>query len=83
MSAVDTRGVRSREDLTRFVRILAEDREEGPEEWQNADLGPFLKAMSAWIDDMEGYYQNRGESVPIRPEWRTLADMLAAARVYE
>jgi hypothetical protein len=83
MTTIETRGVHSRADLARFVRALAQDLKEGPEPWQNAELGPFLEAMSAWIDDMDGYYQNKGESVPIRPEWRTLAEILAAARVYE
>jgi hypothetical protein len=83
MSTIDPRGVRSREDLAQFVRTLADDLRQQPEAWENRDLGPFLEAMSAWIEDMEGYYRNRGEAVPSQPEWSTLAEILAAARVYE
>jgi hypothetical protein len=83
MTTVDTGRVHSREDLAQFVRALAKELRERPEAWQNPDLDSFLEAMSAWIEDMDGYYRNRGESVPSRPEWRTLAEILAAARVYE
>ncbi len=83
MSTDQAREVQSRQDLARFVRRLAQDFKERPEAWENADLGSFLEAMSAWIEDMDGYYQNRGEAVPTRPEWRTLAEIVAAARVYE
>ncbi len=65
------------------MRALAEALRQRPEAWENADLGPFLEAMSAWIEDMDGYYRNRGEAVPNRPDWSTLAEILAAARVYE
>lgn len=83
MTTLDPRGVRSREDLAQFVRGLAEDLRQRPEAWENADLGPFLEAMSAWIEDMDGYYRNRGEAVPVQPQWSTLAEVLAAVRVYE
>ena len=47
------------------------------------DLPAFLEAMAAWVEDMEGYYQNRGEELPDQPRWRTLGEILLAARVYE
>lgn len=75
--------VRTRGDLAEFVRNLAADLKQRPEAGENADLGAFLEAASAWNEDMDGYYQTRGESVPSQPDWRTLAEILAAARVYE
>jgi len=44
--------------------------------WENPDLGRFLDAMVAWTDDM-------GERVPTAASWRTFAEMLCAAKVYE
>jgi hypothetical protein len=32
---------------------------------------------------MENYYVNTGQPVPDPPSWRTFADMLMAARIYE
>lgn len=44
--------------------------------WENPDLGRFLEAMHAWTEDM-------GDRVASQPTWRTFADMLIAAKVYE
>ncbi len=54
-----------------------------PEERENRDLGSFLNAMAGWVEDMDGYYQNRSESVPDQPTWKTVAEILLASRVYE
>lgn len=75
--------VRSSEDLAAFVRRLAEDLRTNPEKWENDKLGSFLEAMSAWIEDMDGYFQNRGEPVPTQPDWKLFARFLSAARFYE
>lgn len=80
---IDPAAVRSREDLSRFVRSLADDLRQRPAEWENADLSSFLDAMSAWVDDMDGFFRSRGEPIPAQPDWRTFAEILAAARVYE
>lgn len=45
-------------------------------EWENPDLGCFLDAMHAWTEDM-------GDRVAPQPSWRTFADMLMAAKIYE
>ncbi len=75
--------VHSREDFVRFVRTLAEQSRRRPDEWENRDLSSYLEAMAAWVEDMDGYYQNRGEAVPAQPPWNLLRDMLEAAKVYE
>jgi hypothetical protein len=73
----------SRMDFVAFVRTLADQCRRRPEEWENRDLPSYLEAMAAWVEDMDGYYQNRGEAVPDQPTWKTLKDILQAARVYE
>ena len=83
MNAPDPRKVQGREDLAEFVRGLAKDFRLQPESWENSDLGNFLEAMGAWVDDMDGYYSNRCESVPAKPDLSTIAEILAAARAYE
>ena len=80
---VDPRAVGSREKFAEFLRNMARDFREHPDNWENADLGTFLGAMAAWIDDMDGYYAANGGSVPDQPTWKTLAEIVAAARVYE
>jgi hypothetical protein len=75
--------LQSREDFVAFVRALAAHLQKNPDLWANRDLPAFLDAMAAWVEDMDGYYRNRGESVPDQPRWQTVGQILLAARVYE
>ena len=70
--------VDSKETFLEFVSALRADWEaRGREpEWENPDLGRFLEAMQAWTEDM-------GDRVAPQPSWRTFADMLMAAKIYE
>jgi hypothetical protein len=78
-----TEGVTTREDLAAFVASLAREARQLPNTWENTDLQSFLEALAAWINDMDGYFLNQGEPAPEQPSWRTVAQMLAAARTYE
>lgn len=78
---VDT--IRSREDFIRFTRALVRDLDQAPHEWENNDLRSFLEAMAAWTEAMDGWYRNVGETMPVTPSWKTLGQILAAAKVYE
>jgi hypothetical protein len=75
--------INSRASFVDFLGPLVNYLQQRPEEWENRDLASFLNAMAAWIEDMEGYYQNRGESVPEQPSWKVLGEILLAARIYE
>ena len=75
--------IKTREDLVQFMTSMSRRLAEAPEEWTNKDLASFLEAMAAWTADMDGYYQNRGETPPEQPSWKTLADILMAATMYE
>lgn len=77
------RGITSRSDLAAFVHQLARDCQSNAEQWENASLPTFLEAMGAWIEDMAGYCESRGQPVPETPSWQTFAEILAAARMYE
>lgn len=75
--------IESRDDLVAFLKALQDDLAANPGDWENATLGCFLESLSAWLGDMEGYYLNRGSSVPISPTWRNLGEMLLASKYYE
>ena len=51
--------------------------------WENQDIKSFLEAMAGWVEDMDGYYLNKGEKPPVTPTWKTFAEMLRAATIYE
>lgn len=75
--------IRSKDELITFVGALAEDFETGPEDWENATLGRFLSALARWLADSDSYYSNQGAPPPKEPTWKTIAEMLIAAKVYE
>lgn len=54
-----------------------------PDAWENASLDRYLEALAAWVEDMDGYYQNRGQAAPEQPNWKTLGEILLAATTYE
>jgi hypothetical protein len=75
--------IQTRDDLVAFIKALRSDLRADPKKWENATLESFLDALASWTEDMDGYYQNHGREVPQTPTWKTLGEMLAAARVYE
>ena len=82
-SSEELQTIEGKEDLVAFIRGLASSLTQTPQEWENADLRSYLSALAAWIDDMEGYYYQAGEPMPTQPTWRTIAQMLKAASIYE
>lgn len=77
------RTVQTREDFTVFLHAFCAEARASQASWANADLSAFLVAMSAWSEDMDGYYEKCGEDVGSLSPWRVFADILMAARVYE
>jgi hypothetical protein len=54
-----------------------------PERWENTSLEAYLAAIAAWVQEMEGYYRNRGETALQHPTWKHIEEILLAARIYE
>ncbi|MGW4237327.1 DUF7660 family protein [Streptomyces sp. NPDC004749] len=75
--------VETRDDLARFLEEAVADLECGRPGWENVRLEDFLEAWAAWLKDMPGVFANRGERVPDQPDWRLVARMVMAARMYE
>ena len=75
--------IRNRQDFLLFLEKFSAEAAKGS--FANTSLPEFLAAMEGWIEDMDGYYTNMnqpfcdGETLT----WRTLADILCAAAVYE
>ena len=65
-----------------FVRKLAAQAK-NPTDWENQNLPDFLEALAAWVDDMDGYFNNQGLPTPGQPSWELVGKMLAAATIYE
>ncbi|NUO84174.1 hypothetical protein HUU05_29225 [candidate division KSB1 bacterium] len=75
--------IQTRKDFISFVHLLIQDLRENHTEWENRDLESFLEAITAWVEDMEGYYQNKGLPLPRQPDWNLFGQILLAAKIYE
>lgn len=75
--------VTSRDEFVQFAKALRGDLSLHPEEWQNRTLDDFLEALSAWVQDMDGYYINNQLPEPKSLDWKILAEMMLAAKYYE
>ena len=65
------------------IEELTEDLKKNKRAWENKDLESFLDALGAWVNDMDGYFKNKGEECPTKPDWKHFAMCLTAARIYE
>lgn len=75
--------IESRADFVLFVRNLLNDLKEKPGKWENSDLPSFLEAIAAWAEDMDSYYENRGEKLTEYVGWKTFGQVLLAGKFYE
>ena len=75
--------IQTRHDLGLFLHHLVRDLHTCPERWENTSLETYLMAMAAWVQDLEGYYGNRGEMAPQQPTWKHIGEILLAASIYE
>lgn len=76
-------GVKTRADLVKFLAELNSDLKNHRENWENSTLESYIEALSAWVEDCDGYYLNQRKSVPENPSWKFLAEMMLAAKYYE
>ncbi|MEV4444873.1 DUF7660 family protein [Streptomyces mirabilis] len=69
--------------MASFVRSLRGSYVDDGNSWDNGDLGGFLEALAAWIDDADGWYGNAGRELPANGDWNFFARALRAATRYE
>ena len=75
--------VKTRDDFVAYCNQLADSVRVNPSAFENTDAASFIEALSGWTNDMDGFYLNRGEGVPVQLSWQVVADMVSAALVYE
>ena len=75
--------IKSKKDFIFFLENLIKDLKENPSEWENNNLERFLGAMSAWVEDMDGLYNNLGIKPPDNIDWQFFGQLLLASRKYE
>ena len=75
--------ITTKEDLADFIDQLRHDLRQKPTEWENITLAQYLEAMSAWVRDLDGYYQQHEQPLPDKPGWKMMGEILLAAKYYE
>jgi len=75
--------IKTKNDFAAFLAALRSDLDQNPSRWENTTLETFLAAMESWVIDMHVYYKNSGQATPDPPTWKTFADILLGASVYE
>lgn len=76
--------IQSKQDFEYFLECFVEDYRQNREDWENQDLLSYLEGLNGFINDMTGYYENRSQGKNIEDlSWRTVAEILIAASVYE
>ena len=76
--------VTNRQSFIQFLDLLREDFLDNPESWESKTLPDFLETLSAYTEDIQGYYDNMKLNVDAdKPDWSTFADIFKGAKIYE
>ena len=76
--------VADRQTFIKFLDLLRKDLLDNPESWENKTLLDFLEALSAYTEDIQGYYDIMKLNVNAdKPDWSIFADIFKGAKVYE
>jgi len=67
-----------KENFSNFLKALEHDFINNKDEWENWSVDSYLKAICAWINDY------REDDVNFEtPDWKTIAAMFYAGKIYE
>ena len=81
---VDDFKVTDRKTFVKFISLLRQDLLNNPEGWENKTLPDFLESLSAYAEDIQGYYNNTKKNINAdMPDWSTFADIFKGAKIYE
>lgn len=81
---IDQFKVTDRQSFVDFLILLRTDFLDNPKNWENKTLPDFLEALSAYTEDIQGYYDNMHHAVNAdKADWSTFADIFKGARIYE
>ena len=68
--------IKNKEDFIEFMRLYIPTT-------NNPSVRDFLDSLAAWVEDMDGYYNNIGKEIPMNINWDFVATLLYAGSIYE
>jgi len=81
---IETQIIETKSDSICFLKKYYRDFKENGDKWENISLENFLKSLVTYTEDIDGYYANINKNELIgKATWRTFADILSGAAVYE
>lgn len=79
-----TNKIISRQAFVDFLNELRLDYQTNKKDWENIDIDSFLEAMASYTEDIDGFYKNTNQNINAEnASWKTFADILRGARIYE
>ena len=76
--------VTDRKSFSNFANNLLTEYKKNEVKWENNRIENFIEAISAYAEDIDGYYKNMNfETSADTPTWRVFAQILKGATVYE
>jgi hypothetical protein len=83
MGIVSRNGVETAVDASGFVWRLLDDLRTDPESWEVADLESYLRAVAEVLGSLDSVQALDGTNERSTPTWRTIAEVLYAAKIRE
>ncbi|CAN5509929.1 hypothetical protein BH10BAC2_BH10BAC2_37270 [soil metagenome] len=76
--------VTDRQSFINFLELLRNDYLSNQRDWENPTIDRFLEAMSAYTNDIQGFYDNTNQNINAdTPSWKVFADIIKGAKIYE
>jgi len=76
--------VTDRQTFIKFLDLLRKDFLDNPESWANKTLPDYLEPLSAYTEDIQGYYDNMNLNVDSdKADWSMFSDLFKGAKIYE
>lgn len=61
-------------EFLQFIENLRTDFIENKEQWENKTIEDYLKAMSRYTEDIDGYYKNTNQDINLeKVDWKVFA----------
>ena len=74
----------TRIEFVDFLNDFRTDLKKNPDKWENKNLDDFLEAMSAYAEDIQGYYDNMNLNMNAdEASWENFMNILKGAAIYE
>jgi hypothetical protein len=76
--------VTDRQTFIKFLDLLHKDLLDNPESWKSRTLPDFLESLSAYTEDIQGFYDNTKQNINAdKADWHIFADILKGTSIYE